>query len=182
MEMERSLTSTLKSTPFSINDILTKNNTTLFRRCSSSGHLSPIDRKSTTNDSECDDPSDELSQHLANSMRFLKYSGYEQQQQHHHHSTNIDQSNIIRHSAQQYLFHNNNNHNNNNNNNHGEKFHSMNNMKHKRTSHGEKTAKPIKYYNFPLMFERPLDMRRCADGTGDDSGEENKIHVTHAIQ
>lgn len=27
----------------------------------------------------------------------------------------------------------------------------------------------IKYYNFPLMFERPLDMRRCADG--DDSGE-----------
>lgn len=183
MEMERSLTSTLKSTPFSINDILTKNNTTLFRRCSSSGHLSPIDRKSNTNDSECDEPSDEtLSQHLANSMRFLKYSGYDQ-----HHDTNIDQSTLVRHSAsQQYLFNNNNNNNhhhsnnnnNTNNNSHGgEKFHNINTLKHKRSmSHGEKTsAKPIKYYNFPLMFERPLDMRRCADGTGDDSGEKNPI-------
>lgn len=162
MEMERGLTAALKSTPFSINDILTKNNTTLFRRCSSSGHLTPIDRRSNTNDSECDEPSDELSHHLTNSMRFLKYSGYEQ------HDTNIDQSSIMRHSAQQYLL----NNNNNNNNNHGEKFHHTNNMKHKRISHGDKTAKSMKYYNFPLMFERPLDMRRCADGAGDDSGIE----------
>lgn len=170
MEMERSLTSTLKTTPFSINDILTKNNTTLFRRCSSSGHLSPIDRKSNTNDSECDEPSDEtLSQHLANSMRFFKYSGYD-----HHHDTNIDQSSMARHSAsQQYLFNNNNNNNNSHSNNNNSS-HNINAMKHKRSmSHGEKTAKPIKYYNFPLMFERPLDMRRCADGTGDDSGEKN---------
>lgn len=141
--MERGLTSTLKSTPFSINDILTKNNTTIFRRCGSSGQLSPIDRKSM-HDSECDEPSDELSQHLANSMRFFKYSahGYES------HDSNIEQSSM-RHSAQQYLF---------NNNNHSDKMHDLK---------SKRSAK--KYYNFPLMFERPLDMRRCADG--DDSGE-----------
>lgn len=153
MEMERSLTSTLKTTPFSINDILTKNNTTIFRRCSSSGHLSPIDRKSA-HGSECDEPSDELSQHLANSMRFFKYSPHNYE-----HDPNIDQSSM-RHSAQNYLF---------NNNNHSEKMLSANDMKHKRGTSAEKTPKSMKYYNFPLMFERPLDMRRCADG--DDSGE-----------
>lgn len=153
--MDRSLTSTLKSTPFSINDILTKNNTTIFRRCGSSGHLSPIDRKSMQ-ESECDEPSDELSQHLANSMRFFKYSPHNYE-----HDGNIDQSSM-RHSAQNYLF--------NNNNNSG-KAHSVNDVKSKRNSSAEKTSKSIKYYNFPLMFERPLDMRRCADG--DDSGENN---------
>lgn len=153
MEMERSLTSTLKSTPFSINDILTKNNTTIYRRCSSSGHLSPIDRKSMQG-SECDEPSDELSQHLANSMRFFKYSAHNFE-----HDTNIDQSSM-RHTAQHYLF---------NNNNHSEKMHSTNGVKHKRGSSEEKSTKSIKYYNFPLMFERPLDMRRCNDV--DDSGK-----------
>lgn len=151
--MERSLTSTLKSTPFSINDILTKNNTTIFRRCGSSGHLSPIDRKSMQG-SECDEPSDELSQHLANSMRFFKYTTHNYE-----HDANIDPS-LMRHSAQNYLF---------NNNNHSDKMLSANEMKHKRGSSEEKPPKSIKYYNFPLMFERPLDMRRCADG--DDSGE-----------
>lgn len=104
-------------------------------------------------------------------MRFLKYSGYEQ-----HDTNNIDQSTVMRHSAQQFLLNNNNN-NSNNNNNHGEKFHNASNVKHKRISHSEKVAKPIKYYNFPLMFERPLDMRRCADGAGDDSGESRTTHV-----
>lgn len=154
--MERSLTSTLKSTPFSINDILTKNNTTIYRRCSSSGHLSPIDRKSM-HGSECDEPSDELSQHLANSMRFLQYSTHNYEL-----DTNIDQSSM-RHSAQHYLF------DNNNTKNHSEKMHSANEMKHKRDSSMDETNKSIKYYNFPLMFERPLDMRRCTDV--DDSGE-----------
>lgn len=121
--MDRSLTSSLKSTPFSINDILTKNNTTIFRRCSSSGHLSPID-----------EPSDELPQHLADSMRFFKYSSHSYE-----HDGNIDQS-LLRHSTQNYLFNNNKN-----------------------------SGKIQKYYKFPLMFERPLDMRRCVDG--DDSGE-----------
>lgn len=156
--MDRSLTSTLKSTPFSINDILTKNNTTIFRRCSSSGQLSPIDRKSM-HESECDEPSDELPQHLANSMRFFKYSAHNYE-----HDGNIDQS--LRHSSQNYLFNNN-----NNNNNNGNSGKSHSDMKSKRDSGSEKTSKSIKYYNFPLMFERPLDMRRCADG--DDSGEKS---------
>lgn len=162
--MDRGLTSSLKSTPFSINDILTKNNTTIFRRCGSSGHLSPIEGKSV-HESECDEPSDELSQHLANSMRFFKYSSpnYE-------HDGNIDQS-TLRHTAHSYLF---------NNNNSG-KVHSANDVKHKRVSTAEKLPKSIKYYNFPLMFERPLDMRRCADG--DDSGEKKllKIHTYKKI-
>lgn len=155
--MDRSLTSTLKSTPFSINDILTKNNTTLFRRCGSSGHLSPVDRKSA-NESECDEPSDELSQHLVDSMRFFKYSPHNYE-----HDGNIDQSHLRR-SAQNNLF-------NNNNNNSGKVF-SANDMRQKRGSSSEKTSKSVKYYNFPLMFERPIDMRRCADG--DDSGENRK--------
>lgn len=158
--MERSLTSTLKSTPFSINDILTKNNTTIFRRCSSSGHLSPIDRKSVP-DSECDEPSDELSQHLANSMRFFKYSSHNYE-----HEGNLSKS-PLRHSSQNYLF------NNNNNNNHSGKVVSASDAKHRRGSSVEKTSKSIKYYNFPLMFERPLDMRRCAEG--DDSGEKQIV-------
>ncbi|XP_031617648.1 homeobox protein bagpipe [Contarinia nasturtii] len=149
--MDRGLTSSLKSTPFSINDILTKNNTTIFRRCDSSGHLSPIEGKSM-HESECDEPSDELSQHLANSMRFFKYSppNYE-------HDGNIDQS-PLRHSAHSYLF----------NNNNSQKVHSANDVRHKRGSTSEKPPKSIKYYNFPLMFERPIDMRRCADGDDSD--------------
>lgn len=153
LKMDRSLTSTLKSTPFSINDILTKNNTTIFRRCGSSGHLSPIDRKSV-HESECDEPSDGLSQHLANSMSFFKYSTHNYE-----HDGNIDQS--MRHPSQHYLF--------NNNNNNSGKVLCSNDMKNKRNTSTEKTTKSIKYYDFPLMFERPLDMRRCADG--DDSGE-----------
>lgn len=162
--MDRSLTSTLKSTPFSINDILTKNNTTIFRRCSSSGHLSPIDRKSL-HESECDEPSDELSQHLANSMRFFKYSSHNYE-----HDGNIDQS-PLRHSAKNYLF--------NNNNNSG-KGHSE--VKSKRGLGSEKTSKSIKYYNFPLaMYERPLDMRRCADG--DESGENHlKFSIIQGVR
>lgn len=156
-KMDRSLTST-KSTPFSINDILTKNNTTIFRRCGSSGHLSPIDRKSV-HESECDEPSDELSHHLANSMSFFKYSTHNYE-----HDSNIDQS--LRHPNQNYLF--------NNNNNNG-KVLSANDMKNKRITSMEKTGKSIKYYDFPLMFERPLDMRRCADG--DDSGESQFLFI-----
>lgn len=157
--MDRSSTSTLKSTPFSINDILTKNNTTIFRRCSSSGHLSPIDRKSS-HEIESDEPSDELSQHLANSMRFLKYSSHNYDQE-----TNIDES-PMRHSVNVFF-----NNNNNNNDNSG-KMLSVNDVKNKRGSSVERAANSMKYYKFPLMFERPLDMRRCTDG--DDSGEANK--------
>lgn len=74
--MDKSMTATAKSTPFSINDILTKNNTTIFRRCISSGNLSPISHKSF-NEHELDpyDPmtADTLSQSITRSMRLFKY-------------------------------------------------------------------------------------------------------------
>lgn len=173
-KMDRSLTSP-KTTPFSINDILTKNNTTILRR-NSSGHLSPINKKSINE--KCSDhlnhePTDDLSFHLSDSMHFLKYSPSQQQLQQFENVTNIDQSIVLRRStsttASNYLCNNNNN-----------KVHNSNDVKQKRNTHGnrdghghgnatDKTMKPLRFYNFPLMLERPLDMRRCADD--DDSGK-----------
>lgn len=75
-KMDKSMTATSKSTPFSINDILTKNNTTIFRRCISSGNLSPISQKSFT-EHEMDPydamAADTLSQSITRSMRLFKY-------------------------------------------------------------------------------------------------------------
>lgn len=150
--MDRSLTSP-KTTPFSINDILTKNNTTILRR-NSSGHLSPIEKK--IHEKDCDqmtEPTDDLSLHLSNSMHFLKYSP-----RHYENNSNIDQSMAMRRSSQNHLSNNNNN-----------KMHNANEVRNKRHSNSDKTLKPLRFYNFPLMLERPLDMRRCADD--DDSGE-----------
>lgn len=165
--MESSLTSSSssssKTTPFSINDILTKNNTTIFRRCSSSSNLSSLERKMhNENHRDCDqiiEPTDDLSHHLTNSMRFLKYSSHN-----YGHNSNIDQ---LHGTSQNFLC--NNNHSTLNNNNHHGKNHSGNEVKPKRNINLDKAIKPIRFYNFPLMMERPLDMRRC--NNDDDSGK-----------
>lgn len=148
--MDQSLTSP-KSTPFSINDILTKNNTTILRR-NSSGHLSPIDKKFVheKNCEQMQEPSDDSPLQLTNSMHFNKYSP-----QLYENDSNIDQSfHLNRRSSPNYLCNNNNN-----------KIHNATEVRNER----KKTMKPLRFYNFPLMLERPLDMRLCADE--DDSGE-----------
>lgn len=151
--MDQSLTSP-KSTPFSINDILTKNNTTILRR-NSSGHLSPIDKK-TVHEKDCEqmqEPSDDSPLQLTNSMHFLKYLP-----QRYENDSNIDQSFHLNHqrSSPNYLCNNNNNN----------KIHNATEVRNERNA--GKTIKPLRFYNFPLMLERPLDMRLCADE--DDSG------------
>lgn len=61
-KMDKSMTATAKSTPFSINDILTKNNTSIFRRCISSGNLSPISQNSIVDQTNenCDETTIEI--------------------------------------------------------------------------------------------------------------------------
>lgn len=151
--MDQSLTSP-KTTPFSINDILTKNNTTILRR-NSSGHLSPIDKK-FVHERDCEqmqEPSDDSPQlQLKKSMHFLKYSP-----QRYENDCNIDQPfNLDHRSSPNYLCNNNNN-----------KIHNATEVRNERNV--EKKLKPLRFYNFPLMLERPLDMRLCADE--EDSGE-----------
>lgn len=145
IKMDQSLTSP-KSTPFSINDILTKNNTTILRR-NSSGHLSPVDKK-FVHEKDCakmQEPSDDLPLQLTNSMHFHKYSP-----QRYENDSNMDRT-------PNYLCNNNIN-----------KIHNATEVRNERNV--EKTMKkPLRFYNFPLMLERPLDMRLCADE--DDSGE-----------
>lgn len=153
IKMDQSLTSP-KSTPFSINDILTKNNTTILRR-NSCGHLSPVD-KTFVHEKDCakmQQPSDDLPLQLTNSMHFHKYSP-----QRYENDSNMDQSFHLNHrSSPNYLCNNNIN-----------KMHNATEVRNERNA--EKTMKkPLRFYNFPLMLERPLDMRLCADE--DDSGE-----------
>lgn len=162
--MDRSLTSTSKSTPFSINDILTKNNTTIFRRSNSTEHLSPINQKQAIDSQfdrdQMDESSDDLSKHLSNSMRFFKYMPPD------HDSALIEAQSSSRAAPQSYLCNNNSLNNNNNN---QKNFISANEVKLKRNGHSDKSIKSLRFYNFPVMLERPIDMRRCA--VDDDSGK-----------
>lgn len=176
--MDRSLTSTSKSTPFSINDILTKNNTTIFRRSNSSGHLSPIDTKFSASQQydgeQSDEPASDLSQHLSHSMRFVKYSphhGYE------HDNSMIEYQSQLQRTSQHYSCNNNNNSVSNNN---GKNGISASELKAKRNGHLDKSVKPLRFYNFPLMLEQPMDMRRCVDegdDEDDDSGERTRRNI-----
>lgn len=100
-----------------------------------------------------DEATDELSQHLANQMRLFKYSA----------APNYGH-NQLESGADEFLYNNN---------------HSSVNVMHGKVAHGsdagsrqsgsqEKAIKAMRFYNFPLVMERPLDMRRC--NNDDDSG------------
>lgn len=157
--MDSSLTSA-KSTPFSINDILTKTNSAIFRRSSSSDSNAPMPRKSCSENRDCDhvdEATDELSQHLANQMRLFKYSA----------APNYGH-NQLNSGANDFLY--NNNHSSVNNNHGAQKSaHGNDTSSGRHTGDTEKTIKAMRFYNFPLVMEHPLDMRRC--NNDDDSGE-----------
>lgn len=92
----------MASTPFSINDILTKNNTTLYRRRISSGELSPMSR-SNGNLSDTDyHSSEELSHKLTKSMKLFKHPPMDQfhlkNQYDRHIYTKLEREHALRHS------------------------------------------------------------------------------------
>lgn len=204
------MTATAKTTPFSINDILTKNNTTIFRRCISSGNLSPISQKSF-NEHELDsfDPiaADTLSHSITRSMRLFKYdnvyvdrsrmngnsggtsfakskrrissesTGADEESGPDDETNAYEQKNHKQYDAMET------NNNNDYENGHqksfaGERRGSLDCFlvdKHQ-NANGNAAAeqrrsqnRPLKmgFYNFPLVVETPLDMRRC----NNDSGE-----------
>lgn len=167
--MDSSLTSS-KSTPFSINDILMKTNSEMFRRYSSSDSISTIPRKSCSENRDCDhhidEATDELSQHLANQMRFFKYSSGS-----YGHNSGVDELNGV---GDEFLY--NNNHSTVNNN-HGKI--TLVNDERGRQQGADKSMKSMRFYNFPLVMERPLDMRRC--NNDDDSGRPQRIHLKSHI-
>lgn len=149
-----------KSTPFSINDILTKNNTEIFRRCGSSDSISALPRKSCSENRDCDhmdEATDELSHHLANQMRFFKYSAA-----HYSHNIGLDQFNT---TNDEFPYNNNSS---TVNNNHG-KMAFANDVNARQGASADKSIKSMRFYNFPLVMERPLDMRRC--NNDDESGK-----------
>lgn len=230
--MDKNQTSTAKSTPFSINDILTKNNTSIFRRRFSTEDLSPISHKSGIDHEfdHCDEPSDDLSKSLAKSMSFFKYPhdylGSNFNGMHLNYAEHVDErsdkskrrsdsdspqaaeqsdenkscvdddgavykrSRNTRSSSVQYLNNNNSSSVNKNSghetklrknsrgrrssldcfpidkihngDNHIDEAHERFEDASKRHSHQLKMG----FYNFPLMVETPLDMRRCADESG----------------
>lgn len=205
------MTATAKSTPFSINDILTKNNTTIFRRCISSGNLSPISQRSF-NEHELDayEPmaADTLSQSITRSMRLFKYDNVYTDRSRVHgtsggtsfakskrrissESTGADDESGADDETIAYEQKNNNKRYEtleNNNNNGYENGHRKSIVAERRGSLDcflvDKTHnlngnagvdqrrgpnRPIKmgFYNFPVVVETPLDMRRC----NNDSGE-----------
>lgn len=210
--MEKSsMTATAKSTPFSINDILTKNNTTIFRRCISSGNLSPISQKSF-NEHELDayDPmaADTLSQSITRSMRLFKYDNIYMDRSQVHGSAGgtsfakskrrissesigaDDESGADDETIACELKNNNKKYdvleNNNNNYDIGyrksfvaerrssldcflvDKTHNLNgNNASVEQKRGQNRPTKMGFYNFPVVVETPLDMRRC----NNDSGE-----------
>lgn len=210
--MEKSMTATAKSTPFSINDILTKNNTTIFRRCISSGNLSPISQKSF-NEHELDayDPmaADTLTQSITRSMRLFKYDNvYIDRSRKHGSSGGTSFANAKRRISsestgaddesgpddetityepkviKQYDAIE------NNNDDHYENGHRKSCAAERRRSldcflvdknhnlnenagldrrHGQNRPIKMGFYNYPLVVETPLDMRRC--NNNHDSGK-----------
>lgn len=211
--MEKGMTATAKSTPFSINDILTKNNTTIFRRCISSGNLSPISQKSF-NEHELDayDPmaADTLTQSITRSMRLFKYDNvYMDRSRLHGNSGGTAFANAKRRISsestgaddesgpddetityepkgnKQYdAMENNTNDKCENGHRKGctaerrgsldcflvDKNHNANENAGIDRRHGQNRPIKMGFYNYPLVVETPLDMRRCSNNNN-DSGE-----------
>lgn len=246
--MDKSVTTntkTMSTTPFSINDILTKNNTTLFRRRISSGDLSPISQ-THENDIDTDDmQNDDFSSKLTK-MKFFKHpaadhynpmASMDHPQLHHYHQSFVDlhNSKTARLSAspsmetqsepgspndQKTIFKKINNfhqqsmqylHNNNNNSTSGKdaraKCESANSRRrnsldcflvddNRQSYHRGRESVPIgdangkqqaehhekmDYYNYPVMVETPLDMRRCADDSGELIAFASGVAVTTVL-
>lgn len=180
-------TKTMATTPFSINDILTKNNTTIYRRRVSSGELSPMSQ-SNENISDTDyHSSDDSPDKLSKSMHLFKHPSMEQ----FHHKMQFDhrtggyikteRENLVRHSSMTppnehfadenlssrrrsldcFLI--DSNHNNTNRDGSG--------IERKIPVKSSDHHMKIDYYNYPIGVESPLDMRRCTN----DSGEHNNF-------
>lgn len=178
----------MATTPFSINDILTKNNTTIFRRRFSSGELSPMSQ-SNENMSDPDyQSSEELQQ--TKSSKLFKHSKLDQLQskttsnrEHYVNRENVvrqlasSPSHDGRHGGDRNLtkrrgsldcFLIDGNHNNT------ERDGISKNAPMERktpvgSDHHMKIADHhmnIGYYNYPMVVESPLDMRRCANDSG----------------
>lgn len=123
-------------------------------------------RKSCSETRDCDhhvidEATDELSQHLANQMRFFKYSTGN-----YGHNNELDDG--LNGVGDEFLY--NNNHSTVNNN-HGKNT-LVNDDRRRQSSGADQSIKAMRFYNFPLMMERPLDMRRC--NNDDDSGRTQK--------
>lgn len=178
----------MATTPFSINDILTKNNTTIFRRRFSSGELSPMSQ-SNENMSDPDyQSSEELQQ--TKSSKLFKHSKLDQLQskttsnrEHYVNRENVVRQlasspshdgrhggdrNITKRRGSLDCFLIDGNHNNT------ERDGISKNAPMDRKTpvgadHHMKIADHhmnIGYYNYPMVVESPLDMRRCANDSG----------------
>lgn len=227
--MDKMITSNAKAmatTPFSINDILTKNNTTIFRRRISSGELSPM---SQSNDNVSDhgdfQANEELSCKLSKTMKIFKNPTIEQFHQkaqfdRHSEYRELERVNAVQqsketptdeyfsehgnsssplykkiHQSSGQIFNNNNNIDKSIGKSEDKNFtkrrgsldcflidgsHNYTDREVNLCNRVDRKA-PISttdhlmkvgYYNYPIVVESPLDMRRCAN----DSGK-RKVHL-----
>lgn len=140
----------LATTPFSISDILTKNNTSIYKKSmsspmsQSSGHLSDTEtvshpsletrlpQHSGYHQMECESIEDRRQSFIAN---------HDGKEQHHY-----DDRNLAKRRGSLDCFLIDSNHNN---------------------TDRDKISSMTGYYNYPMVMETPLDMRRCVNDSGE---------------